>query len=162
MGEILHAEKYEELVNKSFATKYGKIVKIVGLTIESIGPDANINDLCIITTLGKKHQVYAEVVGFRSNRLLLMPLGNIEGVGVGSMVQCTRESFNVHVGEGLLGKVLDGLGKPIYGEELDYDEMDGTYPVEATPPEPMDRQIIDSVLPLGVKAIDGLITLGKG
>jgi len=156
---ILQANKYNELFNKSFATKYGKIVKIVGLTIESIGPDAKINDLCVITTIGKKQKVYAEVIGFRDNRLLLMPLGNIEGVGVGSMVKCTRESFKVSVGESLLGKVLDGLGNPINNEELDYDEM---YPIERTPPEPMDRRIINEVLPLGVKAIDGLITLGKG
>ena len=78
--------KYEELVNKSFATKYGKIVKVVGLTLESIGPDANINDVCVIVTQDKKHEIYAEVVGFKDSRVLLMPIGNIEGIGVGSMV----------------------------------------------------------------------------
>lgn len=151
--------KYEELVNKSFATKYGKIVKVVGLTLESIGPDANINDVCVIVTQDKKHEIYAEVVGFKDSRVLLMPIGNIEGIGVGSMVYCTKDSFRVPVGDELLGKVLDGVGKPLDGEELNLAE---SYSVEAQPPDPMSREIISEVLPLGVKAIDGLITVGKG
>ena len=151
--------KYEELVNKSFATKYGKIVKVVGLTLESIGPDANINDVCVIVTQDKKHEIYAEVVGFKDSRVLLMPIGNIEGIGVGSMVYCTKDSFRVPVGDDLLGKVLDGVGKPLDGEELN---LADSYSVEAQPPDPMSREIISEVLPLGVKAIDGLITVGKG
>lgn len=151
--------KYEELVNKSFATKYGKIVKVVGLTLESIGPDANINDVCIIVTQDKKHEIYAEVVGFKDSRVLLMPIGNIEGIGVGSMVYCTKDCFRVPVGDELLGKVLDGVGKPLDGEELN---LADSYSVEAQPPDPMSREIISEVLPLGVKAIDGLITVGKG
>ena len=151
--------KYEELVNKSFATKYGKIVKVVGLTLESIGTDANINDVCVIVTQDKKHEIYAEVVGFKDSRVLLMPIGNIEGIGVGSMVYCTKDSFRVPVGDELLGKVLDGVGKPLDGEELNLAE---SYSVEAQPPDPMSREIISEVLPLGVKAIDGLITVGKG
>lgn len=151
--------KYEELVNKSFATKYGKIVKVVGLTLESIGPDANINDVCVIVTQDKKHEIYAEVVGFKDSRVLLMPIGNIEGIGVGSMVYCTKDSFRVPVGDELLGKVLDGVGKPLDGEELN---LADSYSVEAQPPDPMSREIISEVLPLGVKAIDGLITVGKG
>ena len=151
--------KYEELENRSFATKYGKIVKVVGLTLESIGPDANINDVCVIITQDKKHEIYAEVVGFKENRVQLMPIGNIEGIGVGSMVYCTKENFKVPVGDALLGKVLDGVGNPIDGEVLDLKEA---YPLEAQPPDPMDRKIIDQVLPLGVKPIDGLITVGKG
>ena len=151
--------KYEELVNKSFATKYGKIVKVVGLTLESIGPDANINDVCVIVTQDKKHEIYAEVVGFKDSRVLLMPIGNIEGIGVGSMVYCTKDSFRVPVGDELLGKVLDGVGKSLDGEELN---LADSYSVEAQPPDPMSREIISEVLPLGVKAIDGLITVGKG
>lgn len=151
--------KYEELVNKSFATKYGKIVKVVGLTLESIGPEANINDVCVIVTQDKKHEIYAEVVGFKDSRVLLMPIGNIEGIGVGSMVYCTKDSFRVPVGDELLGKVLDGVGKPLDGEELN---LADSYSVEAQPPDPMSREIISEVLPLGVKAIDGLITVGKG
>ena len=151
--------KYEELVNKSFATKYGKIVKVVGLTLESIGPDANINDVCVIVTQDKKHEIYAEVVGFKDSRVLLMPIGNIEGIGVGSMVYCTKDSFRVPVGDELLGKVLDGVGKPLDGEELN---LSDSYSIEAQPPDPMSREIISEVLPLGVKAIDGLITVGKG
>lgn len=155
----INMTKYEELVNKSFATKYGKIVKVVGLTLESIGPEANINDVCVIVTQDKKHEIYAEVVGFKDSRVLLMPIGNIEGIGVGSMVYCTKDSFRVPVGDELLGKVLDGVGKPLDGEELN---LADSYSVEAQPPDPMSREIISEVLPLGVKAIDGLITVGKG
>ncbi len=151
--------KYEELANRAFATKYGKIVKVVGLTLESIGPDANINDVCVIITQDKKHEIYAEVVGFKESRVLLMPIGSIEGIGIGSMVYSTKDSFKVPVGDELLGKVLDGVGKPLDGEELNFSEA---YSVEAQPPDPMRRAIIDEVLPLGVKAIDGLITVGKG
>ena len=138
--------KYEELTNKTFATKYGKIVKVVGLTLESIGPDANINDVCVIVTQDKKHEIYAEVVGFKDSRVLLMPIGSIEGIGVGSMVYSTKDSFKVPVGDDLLGKILDGVGKPLDGEELQLNEA---YSVEAQPPDPMKRAIIDEVLPLG-------------
>jgi flagellum-specific ATP synthase len=120
--KTLDITKYEELANRSFATKFGKIVKVVGLTLESIGPDANINDVCVIVTQDKKHEIYAEVVGFKESRVLLMPIGNIEGIGVGSMVYCTKDCFKVPVGDELLGKILDGVGKPLNGEELNLAE----------------------------------------
>ena len=101
----------------------------------------------------------AEVVGFRENRILLMPYDDVEGIGIGSTVETTNEPLQVYVGEDLLGKTLDGLGKPIDGSAL---ECNITYSVEATPPDPLKRKLIDEVLPLGVKAVDGLITVGKG
>lgn len=151
--------KYKKLAEKSYVSSLGKVVKVVGLTIESIGPKANLNDLCYIVSQDKKHRIMAEVVGFRENRLLLMPYDNVNGIGIGSTVECTNEPLKVYCGDSLLGKTLDGLGRPIDNSELD---LHVGYSVEAEPPDPLKRKIIDEVLPLGVKAVDGLITVGKG
>ena len=151
--------KYRSLVDKSYEKSLGKVVKVVGLAIESIGPKANLNDLCLIVSKDKKQTVMAEVVGFRDNRILLMPYGNVEGVGVGSTVESTKEPLKVWVGESLLGKTLDGLGRPIDNSGI---ELNIGYSVEAEPPDPLKRKLIDEVLPLGVKAVDSMITVGKG
>jgi len=151
--------KYKQLIDKSFVSRLGKVSKVVGLTVESIGPDANTNDLCRIVTTDHKSEVLAEVIGFRDGRLLLMPFEPLNGIGIGSTVENLNTVHSVKVGPDLLGKILDGLGNPMDGSELKAEEL---YPVEADPPDPMDRVIIDEVLSLGVKAIDGLLTIGKG
>lgn len=152
--------KYHQLKEQKFYKNLGKVVKIVGLTIESIGPNAKLNDLCRIIINPKENiSVMAEVVGFRDKRLLLMPFDSVEGLGVGCIVENTGHPLSVSVGEELLGHTLDGIGRPTDIEELVLREE---YPVEAAPPDPMARKIIDEVLPLGVKAVDGLITVGKG
>ena len=151
--------KYDELISKTYETKFGKVVKVVGLTIESIGPDAQLGDMCTITSKDNSQKIEAEVVGFRDNRLLLMPFGNIDGIGIGSRVFSTGSPIKVPVGDELLGKVIDGLGNPIVGGDFVCSEF---YPVDAKAPDPMTRKLIDEVLPLGVKAVDGLITVGKG
>jgi flagellum-specific ATP synthase len=156
---VIDFNKYTELLDKKYERRLGKVVKVVGLTIESIGPSANLNDLCVITSQDKTQKIMAEVVGFKDNRILLMPYGNVEGVGIGSMVESTHQPLQVQVGDELLGKTLDGLGNPIDGSAL---HSSSSYPVVAEPPDPLKRKIIDSVLPLGVKAVDGLITVGKG
>jgi len=161
-GEIVmfNLQKYDILKEKTYFKKLGKVVKIVGLTIESIGPDAKLNDLCMIISGDKdEHTIMAEVVGFRDNRVLLMPYDNVEGVGIGSVVENLGNTLMVPVGDELLGKTLDGLGRSLNGEEI---ITAHSYPVEANPPDPMEREIIKDVLPLGVKAVDGLITIGKG
>lgn len=159
MGNV-DVAKYLALKQKKYYKKLGKVSKIVGLTIESIGPDARLNDVCRITqSEPDKPDVMAEVVGFKDNRVLLMPFEKVDGIGPGSVVENTGDVLKVKVGFELLGKVLDGLGRPIDGEELQ--SLD-SYLVEASPPDPMDREIINEVLPLGVKAVDGLITVGKG
>lgn len=153
-------EKYHQLTENKFYKNLGKVVKIVGLTIESVGPSAKLNDLCrIIIDSQKDISVMAEVVGFRDKRLLLMPYDNVEGLGVGCIVENTGHPLTIPVGEELLGHTLDGMGRP-----TDVDELltRSEYPVEAAPPDPMARKIIDEALPLGVKAVDGLITVGKG
>ena len=153
-------EKYEELAEKNYYRHMGKVVKIVGLTIESVGPNAKLSDLCrIIIDKNKDISIMAEVVGFRDKRLLLMPYESVEGLGVGCIVENTGHPLSVCVGNEMLGHTLDGMGRPTDVEELVLKEE---YPVDAAPPDPMAREIIDEVLPLGVKAVDGLITVGKG
>lgn len=151
--------KYNMLLNQTFEKRLGKVAKVVGLTIESIGPAAKLNDLCHIITKDTNQIINAEVVGFRDDRVLLMPYDDTEGVALGCRVENTNAPLKVKVGEELLGKALDGLGNPIDHSELS--NMQG-YSVEAEPPDPLTREIIDQVLPLGVKAVDGLITVGKG
>ena len=152
-------ERYWALLDKNYDSQYGKVVKVVGLTIESIGPDANLSDLCLITSADKKHTIMAEVIGFREDKLLLMPFDNITGIGVGSTVECTKKPLCVGIGPELLGKTLDGIGNPIGESEI---KVHKYYSVEAGAPDPLKRKIIDEVLPLGVKAVDGMLTVGKG
>lgn len=151
--------KYKILLNQSYEKKLGKVAKVVGLTVESIGPAAKLNDLCHIITQDKDQVINAEVVGFRDDRVLLMPYDQTVGVGLGSRVENTGAPLKVMVGDELLGKVLDGLGNPIDGSEI---HCTCGYSVQAQPPDPLTRELIDTVLPLGVKAVDGLITVGKG
>lgn len=153
-------EKYRQLAEEKYYRNLGKVVKIVGLTIESVGPAAKLNDLCrIIIDPREDISVMAEVVGFRDKRLLLMPYDSVEGLGVGCIVENTGHPLSISVGDELLGHTLDGMGRPT---DVDHLTAKGEYPVEAAPPDPMARKIIDEVLPLGVKAVDGLITVGKG
>ncbi len=157
---MVNFDKYNALLDKRFEKRLGKVVKVVGLTIESIGPNAKLNDLCYIIPHNKGQVVLAEVVGFRDDRVLLMPYDNMEGVGLGSRVENSGAPLKVAVSDDLLGKTLDGLGHPMNSKaEI---TVNGYYSVEEQPPDPLSRKIIDEVLPLGVKAVDGLITVGKG
>lgn len=157
---MIDKAKYYNLINKTYYKKMGRVSKVIGLTVESIGPDAKLNDVCKILLRDKPGQhINAEVVGFKDNRIVLMPFENVDGIGPGCIVENTNETLNVNVGEGLLGKTVDGLGVPTDGSELQSFER---YPVEQTAPDPMDRVIINEILPLGVKAVDGLLTIGKG
>lgn len=159
-SSVINFDRYDALLERSLVKHLGKVTKVVGLTIESIGPEAKLNDLCIIRSNSAAGSVKAEVVGFRDDRVLLMPYDNVEGVGLGSWVENTGAPLQVSVGDELLGKTLDGVGDPMNAAKLS--ENSHKYSVEASPPDPLSRKIIDEVLPLGVKAVDGLITVGKG
>lgn len=157
----LDSEKYFDIIQNTRTFKYGgEVVKIAGLTIESIGPMAKVGELCYIYPIGSNEPIDAEVVGFRDDRILLMPLGEMEGIGPGSKVIGAGHGFLVEVGEQLKGRVLDGLGNPIDGKGPI--ATGKFYPVFNTPPNPLTRKKIDEILPLGVKALDGLLTCGKG
>ncbi len=159
MNNTFDIEKYKSLLYRDFAKHYGKVSKVVGLTVESVGPPCKLNDLCLITSKDKKTVVQAEVVGFRENKVLLMPYDSVEGVGVGATVENTGNVLKVMVGQELLGRVLDGIGRPMDGRPLECNDF---YPIDASAPDPLKRKLISQVLPLGVKAIDTLLTVGKG
>lgn len=142
-----------------FSLHYGKVTKVVGLTVESVGPPCKLGDLCEIRSKDGSSQVKAEVVGFRDSSVLLMPFDSVDGIGLGSTVRNTGEVLKVAVGPELLGRVLDGIGRPMdEGEIL----CKNSYPIDAMSPDPLKRKLISEILPLGVKAVDGLLTIGKG
>ena len=142
-----------------FAT-YGRVVRIAGLVIEAVGLDVGMGALCRVQALGDSRAVLAEVCGFQDGGVLLMSLGDLEGIHAGAMVQPLGRSFGVQVGPGLLGRVLDGIGNPIDGgPRIDVAER---MPLVAEPPNPLHRQAITEPLFTGVRAIDGLLTLGRG
>ncbi len=156
----INLDKYLELAENVYFDRFGKVVKIVGLTIESVGPEAKLGDVCrILIDAQQNIQVLAEVVGFRESRLVLMPFDTITGIGVGCIVENTGRPLSVYAGDDLLGQVLDGIGRTSGAREYGKGAF---YPIESLPPDPMERTIIDQVLQLGVKAVDGLITVGKG
>ncbi len=148
-------EKVNPLVYK------GRISQVIGLAIESDGPKAMMGELCLVKSpIAGDRSLKCEVVGFKGNKTLLMPLGELEGIEPGSEIIATGETFKVKVGRALVGRVLNGLGDPIDG--LGPVDTEATYPVMNHPPDPLKRRRITEVLPVGVRAIDGLITLGKG
>ncbi len=157
---LIDLSKYEAVRHRTFYKKLGKVVNVVGLTIESLGPDALLADICrIIPEDSSKPPIMAEVVGFKDSKTQLMPYDKTDGIGAGCTVENLGHTLTVTVSDDLLGKTLDGLGRPTDGTEI----LGGReYSVEAEPPDPMDRVIINEVLPLGVKAVDGLMTIGKG
>lgn len=159
MTENFNVDKYNKALSGQYYRKLGKITNVVGLTLESQGPDAKLGELCRIYTDGGKSSIMAEVVGFKDNRTLLMPYEATDGIGLGCIVENEEHPLAVKVGDFLLGKILDGLGRPI--SQIDYTSYE-SYPMEAPSPDAMTRTIISEVLPLGVKAVDGLITVGKG
>ncbi len=137
----------------------GKVSKVIGLTVEVKGITAGVGEICHIFIPGEKEPVTAEVVGFQENSSLLMPLGELRGIYPGCQVVPLGESLTVRVDETLLGRVLDGLGRPIDGGQLlARDE----YPVNNAPPDPLSRTRINEVLTTGIRAIDALLTCGKG
>jgi flagellum-specific ATP synthase len=137
----------------------GRVSQVVGLVIESNGPSARVGDVCYVgdepTTA-----IACEVVGFKGDKLLLMPLGEMHGIKVGSLVRGTGDCFRVPVGDTLLGRTLDGLGNPMDG--LGPAVAFQTYPTMASPPNAMERQMISEPFATGIRAIDGLLTMGVG
>ena len=138
----------------------GRVSKIVGLAVEATGPSAKIGDICNMYTLDGARCVQSEIIGFRDGQTLLMPFGSVEGIGLGSYVVYTGTSLRVPVGKQLTGRILDALGNPF--DDLPEPEPDAWYPAESAPPNPLARERIHEVLPLGIKAIDSMLTVGRG
>jgi len=138
----------------------GKVTKIVGLVVEGYCPASTVGSLCELTPLNGGAPVPAEVVGFRDSRALLMPLGELRGLGPGSLIRVRRDSASLAVGNELLGRVVDAMGHPIDGRPLPF--MTREMPLYALPAGPMERSKIDSPLDLGIRSINGLLTCGQG
>ncbi len=137
----------------------GRVSKVVGLVVESNGPEGSLGEQMFIHT-GPGRRIAAEVVGFHERRVLLMPIETMEGIRPGMVVEGTGHQPELAVGGGLLGRVIDPLGNPLDGGPAI--EADLHMPVQANPPNPMQRKRITEPLATGVRAIDGLLTLGKG
>lgn len=152
------APYFERLSRLTPGRRTGTVVEAVGLTIEVAGVGGTVGEVVKIPTV--QGIVPAEIVGFRGSRALLMPLGELSGLAVGAEVEAMGTPLSVPIGETLLGRVLDGLGRPI----------DGKGPVSGrrrpmgagAPPDPLSRRAVDRPLPTGVRAIDGLLTCGRG
>ena len=154
-------EKYLDIINKTDTIKQiGKITEIIGLTIESDGPKSSIGDLCYIYNDYNDTPIMAEVVGFKKDRILLMPLGSPDGIRPGAMVVNTGEPMKIGVGNQLIGRVLNGLGQPIDTlGDIRFSEYRST---QADAINPLKRKRISEALALGIKSVDGFATVGKG
>jgi flagellum-specific ATP synthase len=138
----------------------GKVSKIVGLVVEGYCPQSSVGTLCEISPLDGSSAVPAEVVGFRQGRALLMPLGDLRGLGPGSLIKVCQTRATIKVGDALLGRVIDAMENPIDdGPQL---LLPSERPIYALPPNPMQRDTIAQPLDLGVRAINGLLTCGTG
>jgi len=142
--------------------RYGKVIRVVGLMIESEGPAANIGEVCYIHTSSDKGEpILAEVVGFQNEKIILMPYREVNEVGSGCLVEATGNPLNVKVGRSLIGHVLDPLGKPLLDGEALPKGLTG-YQTERKPPNPLSRPTIRQPLQVGVRAIDGFLSMGIG
>lgn len=156
MGDWSRMARKVETLDPVSAT--GLVQKLVGLMIESAGPRVSAGEYCHILTR-KGRRVPAEVVGFRGSTTLLLPLAELEGIAPGDRVLPQEQKLRVGVGKSLLGRILDGLGQPIDGLPLDTKE---SYPLQSRPPNAYLRPRIRDTLSVGVRAIDGLLTIGRG
>lgn len=138
----------------------GKVKNIAGMMIEVTGLSANVGDICMIRTQDDQKSIMAEVVGFKNSNLLLTAYGDIKGIGLGSMVSSTKRKLRVPVGDFLVGRAIDATGCPIDG--LGEFHVTGYYDVDSTYTNPLERPRINTRLSFGIKAIDGMLTIGKG
>ncbi|WP_078595587.1 flagellar protein export ATPase FliI [Evansella clarkii] len=151
----------EEVKKTDPYKQYGKVTQVVGLMIESKGPQVSVGEVCYIHAEGASgRKIMVEVVGFRNEKVLLMPFDRIDQISPGSLVEATKKPLEIKVGTNLTGKVLDGLGRPLDDGFPDTGLI--SFPTENTPPNPLKRPRINEPLSLGVRVIDGLFTVGKG
>jgi len=154
-------EELRDLVRRSDPVRrVGVVNQVVGLTVEGHGPGVPVGEVCLVYPGSGHSPVQAEVVGFRQGRTLLMPLGELSGIGPGCEIEAVGLPLEVEVGPDLRGRVLDGLGRPMDGRGPVRGEA--RYPVMASPPAPLDRRRISEPLWVGVRVIDAVLTCGKG
>lgn len=138
----------------------GRVTQVVGLVIESIGPSASLGEVCSIKSRNDETICLTEVVGFKNNLVLSMALGDVNKISLGCEIVATGKTFSIPIGRKLLGRVIDGLGRPIDGKGwIEAEEMRSIYNQS---PSPLERQRINQPIATGVRAIDALLTCGKG
>jgi flagellum-specific ATP synthase len=138
----------------------GRVTQVIGLVIESNGPNSALGEVCVVKSKSGEDVCYAEVVGFRNNRVLSMVLGDATAISPGSEIVATGRTLSVHVGASLLGRVLDGLGRPLDGKgPIEPDEV---RPINSAPPNPLERKRISEPVSTGIRSIDSILTCGKG
>ena len=140
----------------------GRVVQVIGTIIKAVVPAVKVGEVCILRHPGEDYEMKAEVVGFARDAALLTPIGDMYGISATTEVTPTGRAHMVPVGDGLLGRVLDGLGQPMDEEERGPLQADRFYPVFAEAPDPMKRRVIKDPLPMGVRVIDSLLTVGEG
>lgn len=161
--------KYRQAISKTDTVSInGRVVQVIGVLVESQGPLCGVGEVCEIHCSRAGSPILAEVVGFKESRTLLMPFGEVHNIPPGSEVVSTGASLQISVGPSLLGRVLDGLGRPIDGKgpiesgQEQSNMLKMSVSASASPPHPLARRRIREPLALGVRAIDGLMTVGKG
>ena len=140
----------------------GRVMQVVGTIVKAAVPGVKIGEICILRNPWENYEVQAEVVGFTRDAALLTALGQMTGISAQTEVIPTRRVHMVPVGESMLGRVLDGLGRPIDSSRKGPIRPEAYYPVFSDPPKPLDRTIISKPISLGIRAIDGLLTCGEG
>lgn len=161
MARTIDLTKYRRVLDEIDTIKCrGSVVRAIGLTIEAQGLSSRLGELCHIWPQDSQGPLPCEVVGFRNGHTLLMPLGNMDGIQPGSVVAASGSPFSIKVGDGVLGRVLDGLGNPIDRKG----PLDPAirYSIMNSPPDPLNRIRIDTPLVTGIRAVDALLTCGKG
>ncbi|HOO57546.1 MAG TPA: flagellar protein export ATPase FliI [bacterium] len=146
--------------NLDLVRQIGRVTDVIGVIIESLGPEAAMGEFCTIYPRNGSDPIPSEVVGFKGDKLLLMPFGEMHGISPGSEVHASGRPLSVNISENIVGRIIDGLGNPIDGKGRIVNSE--PYPIYAKPPLPLDRKRITEPLPLGIRAIDGLLTVGKG
>ncbi len=158
---VFSAEKYVGAIQSAdLVRQNGKVRQVIGVVIESMGPNMAIGETCHIQYKRTAEPVLAEVVGFRDSKVLIMPLGDLMGIGAGSDVVSLGKPLEIGVTDALLGRVLDGLGHPIDGKGRLFAEK--RVQIVASPPPALSRKRITEPISLGIRAIDGPMTCGKG
>jgi type III secretion protein N (ATPase) len=161
MDSSSHFDKLiSQLENLELTTVHGRITEIVGMLIRAIIPQVKMGEVCLIKREGDP--LMAEVVGFTKDEVFLSPLGEMKGIGPSSEVIPMRMSMQIKVGPGLLGRILDGMGNPLDEDTKGPLNLEESYPVINSPPDPLKRTVIKEPLSVGVRCIDGVLTVGKG
>ena len=150
------------IANMPHVSVKGKVVQVVGTIIKASVPGVKIGEICLLRNPWENVEIHAEVVGFTKESVLLTSLGAMTGISQQTEVVPTRRAHTVGVGDGLLGRVLDGLGRPIDFSEKGPLSVERYYPVYAEPPNPLERRIISEPITLGVRSLDALLTCGEG